>query len=192
MFLQETYALQDCIKYDDATSDKSSSYTKLSNAQLSFDSANNQYVAYNNGGTTFECIVLPLSNLPSDISMELEARILSNGSNRQPRFGFSTNNSSGYYIGLCQIGGSDAFLKNYNGSDNVISSTLTSPINLNTWFKVKITYDGSTLTGYRYDSNGDLIDSVSATVTAPPVGVAIGLVASNNRINFKNLKIKPL
>lgn len=118
--------------------------------------------------------------------------ILSNGSNRQPRFGFLTNNNNGYYVGLCQVGGSDAFLKSYNGSDNVISNTLTSPINLNTWFKVKITYDGSILTGYRYDSNGDLIDSTNATISVVPVGVAIGLVASNNRINFKNLKIKPL
>lgn len=166
-----------------------SSYTKINSATLSWDT-NGYYVATNNGSNTFESVILPISNCPTNLAAEVDINYQNNGSNIQPRFGFLTNSSNGSYYGV-RLLHSDNVLDVIQFKDGANSGVYghAATLNYNTWYKLKIIYKNGYFYSLLYDSNGQLNSSVGWEENITPIGVAIGLVANNNKVWFKNLKI---
>ena len=115
--------------------------------------------------------------------------VLNSGSNIQPRFGFATNNSSGYYVGINYTGSA---IRRYDGTDLSLPGNYSSSIGLGSkFYHYKVIYKNNIFTANIYD-NSTLLSTSSMKINFTPTGIAFGMVANSVQLRFKNLVVKQL
>ena len=193
--VSKTYIIEDCIDYDNATSDKSSKYgsnISLRNngtATLSYDA--NQYykITISSDGEGF----IPINSLTGldDFVVEFDTQI---NYNEGFGSGFSIYASNSNWASVYQHQESLTHSKQVNGTFTYGSESVNNPSN--TWLHYKITVTNNAVNIKLY--NGDtLLKEYSETYSHIAFGNNIkygfSTVWRRGRIcPFKNLKIKPL
>lgn len=163
-----------------------SSLNTINGATLTWDSAG-YYTATNNGNATFEAVVLPMT-LPSNVRAEVSLQILSSGTNIQPRFGFSVDNTNGYYYGI-GLAGDKISIRHYYTTDPIVNSSTLFAATVGTWYNLRVDYNNGVFIGCIYNQNDELLLKITERIDFTPVGISFGMVANNVKINFKDLKI---
>ena len=196
MFSSETYAVQDCLLYDDATSNKVSNYDTF-NTTLTYDtdhyqavssnsSATSNYFAFTSHKTDFQ--------LPRNLEIEVDIK---QTNNLNGQWGISFTNSHGVSTSTkyATCGG-------FAGTSNQKGIICNSPwgsqrtsgaLSLDTWYHFKITVNGTTVTFKLM--NGDTVlfnDSLTVSFMSELTHLNVHQGQSANTVHFKNLKIKPL
>ena len=195
IIVSEIYEVEDCWKYDNALSDNTSKYdtTSANGTTFAYDSTE---TAYKLTRTSDGFGAILVKDLTVDTNVEISADIkLTSSNNNQPRLSlYNGNNGVGGRLAKWS-GGNDiaicTFTKTADGS--TLQSQNTS-LNWGTYYTVKITFNGSTVTEKVYQGD-TLLNTVTATqsVLSNSNNVGIEHVFRNGAIaHFKNLKIKEL
>lgn len=194
--LIQTYSIEDCNFFDDATIDRTSKYdtTSSTGQTFSYDSNESAYKITRTSDGFGSIIVKDLS-VDTDVEISIDFK-QSSCYNNQPRLAlFNANN------GVC------GRLAKFNGGNQMGLSTITKTAdgtvigslknissNWSKYYTIKVIFDGSTVTEELYDGD-TLIDSVTGTQS---------ILSSNNNVGvqhcyfngctvyLKNLKVKPL
>lgn len=102
MVLQETYSLEDCLRYDDATTDKTSNYqyNNLNSHTFSTDKYIAQRTTGTSPGSTYYSPIYPSDTLPTDYEISVDI--------------FSHTKETDKQFGLCV---SDEYTQTYSGTN---------------------------------------------------------------------------
>lgn len=194
IFLQETYEVEDCWKYDDATTDKSNNYSPNSNIQLTHDT--DHYIAVSNVGNNLASNFYGLidTGVPFQDGIVIECDIkqtitstaswgilLSNST------GVSTSNVTKYY----QLSG-------YNGTKGLTTNPWTEKrtsgsLSNNTWYHFKLTISNGSGTGLIKQGDTTVYsDSLSFSQFSSLLYICLTSSQYPSTIHFKNLKVKAL
>ena len=204
-FLTKTYSIEDVLKYDSGTSDKTSSYdtTYSTNQTFTYDSTNSAYKVKRTA-TGFGAILVPNLNVPKNVEISVDTKLYhsqSSNNNTQIRLGLwnELNKGIGAMIGFYQ---NQKFFRVHNiliTDDDSPSQLITDDslnIQQNTWYRLVLRIEDGTITFSAYDTNNTLLKSCTGTTSKfttnnNTVGLQT-LHMTNAEIYFKNLKIKPL
>ena len=196
MVLQETYEVQDCLWYDNATTDRTSDYGKVQST-LTHSTDHYQSVASCTSATsTYFTFVYPNTNfnLPRNIEVELDIRQTANF-NGQWGVSFTDGHGTSTSTKYATCGG-------FSGTSNQKGIICNSPwgsqrtngaLTLSNWYHFKITVNGTTVSFKLTD--GDTVvfdDSLTVSFMSSLTYLNVHQGQANNTIEFKNLKVKAL
>lgn len=196
--LQKTYELQDCIRYDSASSDKTSSYASpivyrgSGSGQWNYDSANGYYGTISGSNE----VMIPLNELTGedDFTIEFDALFNSN-SDRRGIGGICAYEDNNNYSRLSCHGSYIAQRVSVNGSATENETAVSTSINKGDLLHFKFTI-----------SNNQIVEEVTKGTTSvgtktinytPTNNTKYGLafVWQNSWVSntfLKNIKVKPL
>lgn len=194
VFVSKTFVIQDVLKYDGASSDKSNTYTKTDNISLSFDT--DHYVAVSsvgsNVGSNFYGLISPNLAFTDDIEIECDIKQTSTVSSI---FGIIVMNamskSSSDITHYAQV-------SNYVGTKGItcnpwIDKRSQGSLSTNTWYHFMITItDGTITASIKQGDTTVYSDSISYSYVSSLNNICLSVSQYPNTIHFKNLKIKPL
>ena len=196
--LIQTYSIQDCWVYDDASSDKKSKYGYSNVSSLTHNSDHYEAVTTTDNGSTkyyAPIYVTDMADLPSDYEISLDWKIPSMSTGYQGGFNISDNHITTYSgTNELLIGGSNARTGGYyrvNGNVTHYNSNTALPTN--TWLSLYLKVQGTSATfsvkngSTTLYSNTQTLSNISSW---KKFNIIFGGVAQTG--HFKNLKIKPL
>lgn len=196
IFLLETYAIEDCLRYDTATSDKTSSYTSPSvfrgsgTPLFTFDNSNGYKLGKSSGNGD---VWLPVYDITGLTHFKLEFDQYCNAKNNTSNTGaLFYKDSTNYHELFYAIQSTCTFfnLTCVNGSTNYTNPSATN-VNANTWLHYEITVDNGSIS--LKASREDTVmyqNTYTMAVTASKIGVLTGWNAGYTYV--KNIKVKPL
>ena len=197
--LIQTYSVQDCLYYDDASTDKHSNWdTTDSTDTISYDSTNKHYIlTKTTSGDSF--IKLTDSIIPSNAKIEFDIRIGGNGSkNAQPRIGLFDTSTSNFVEGRVNITNtyhSISWLGRKNNTWTDLPLTNVSSLAINNWYHCELTFNGSSFSISIYNGS-TLLETVTASLSdylGQTNKLLIDSAYENGSVwNLKNIKVKPL
>ena len=194
VFLQETFVIQDCIRYDDALSDKSSNYSY--NGLSSLTHSTDHYEAVRTSTSNFYSPIYVDETLPTDFEISVEVNGTFTGSSHQEMLTFGTNHPITYSgtseIGIVSSGARYGLFKRINGS--FTAYTTTASISRNTWYKFIVKCVGSSVTAIILDSNDNVLHNNTQTINEAQSYKKWNLIVGDisYTLKWKNLKIKAL
>lgn len=196
MNLQETYEVEDCLNYDNATKDNTSNYTTKNLNSHTFST--DKYLAERTLGSsanTYYSLIYPSTTLPTDYEISVDMLALTKEQDKQ--FGLCISNTyTETYTGTNQCflyANSNRMALGYRVSGSLTNYGESSSYNTNTWYTFKIKVIGTTVTVQIL--NGDtVVQSWNGTLSNIQSWKKIMLITGgqSNTIYWKNLKIKPL
>ena len=192
-----TVSIEDCIRYDNATSDKTSNYSRRNLNTFTFNSEH--YEAYRSVGTsltsTFYSPIYADDTLPSDFEMSVMYKA-SNMNSELIEFIIASTHPTTYNgateLGLVVTDARRGLFHRVSGSATwyTESSTLSN----DAWYTFYLKVEGTTVTGTILDSNDDIVYTSTQTISAVQNYKKWSIINGGNSrtLFFKNLKIKPL
>ena len=197
MNLQETYSIEDCIRYDDASTDMTSNYSYDNLSSLTFST--DHYEAYRSIGASdtskYYSPIYADDTLPSDFEMTVMCK--SNIMNEDQQGFTIASNHPQTYSGATELGiiwnsGRRGLFHRVNGS----STWYTDSGNLsnNTWYKFILKVDGTSVTATIKDSSDNTVYTSTQTISSAQSYKKWNLTVGgySKTLSFKDLKIKPL
>ena len=201
MFVSETYSIEDCPRYDDASSDKTSSYGACINYRgtgtttWNYISNNGYCISINN--STEGMVVLDELTGKNDFTVEFDAQLfnIQSSSSIYNAFGLCAYEDNNNYsrISITTLKTSERI--NINGSGTESESNLTNTISNNQTVHLKYTISNNQIVE-EVTVNNTLIGTRTISYT-PLSNTKFGICgiwqktwAENNY--FKNIKVKPL
>ena len=195
--LIQTYSIQDCWVYDDASSDKKSKYGYSNVSSLTHNSDHYEAVTTTTNGSTnyyAPIYVTDMADLPSEYEISLDYKITTTG-DHQGGFNISDNHITTYSgTNELLVGGSTARTGAYyrvNGSVTHYNNQTGLP--RNTWITLYLKVQGTSAT-FTVKNGSTTLYSNTQTLSAisnwKKFNIVFGGVAQTG--HFKNLKIKPL
>lgn len=197
MFVSETYVLEDCFRFDSASSDNTSKYSTVNLNSLTWST--DHYVAYRSltgsSSSTYYSQIYIDETLPSnyEISMDIWAsnvQEIQSGiciSDTHPQTYSGTNQAMIVYQGTAK-----GLMYRVNGSLTRYDNT--PGISREAWYHFKMTVQGTSVTAVITDSNNSSVYSVTQTLgniqSWKKWNIQLG--NSSHTIHWKNLKVKPL
>ena len=175
--LQETYEVQDCNFYDDASSDKTSSYSTRFVSSITHNTDYYQVATTSTQSTSSymsTTLINNLSNIPSHFEVSVEMmfpNITSSSGTHEIGLGiFNTNGQSNAesMIDLMSNQAQKGLIARTPWNDNRVTGKLSQDI----WYTLKLEYDGSVATG-------TILDGSSVVWT--------GTLSSSKTINYIGL-----
>ena len=183
--LQETYELEDNYWYDDATSDKSSSFVKLPSQNPTITYNTDHYTMVGDGNNLIYLGTEEYNNISFEVTMKLNntgSGILVGGDE-----GWGANNLLAYRAFDYQYW---FYLDNQNIWVDIFK---VRPImNSGTYYKMVVTISDNKYTHRIEDMNGNILKSAEATLSLPKKRLAIGLMEKGASIDVKEIKVKAL
>lgn len=193
MLVSETYSIQDCLFYDNASSDKTSNYN-ITNASLSFDTDHYQSIASSTSSTSnYFAFVNPKASLGLPRNLEVELDIKQTG-NLTGQWGVSFTDSQGKttstkYATCGAFTNQKGIICNSPWGAQRTDGTLS----LNTWYHMKITINSTTVSLELKQGDTTLFnDSLVVSFMSSLTYLNIHQGQSSNTVQFKNLKVKAL
>ena len=195
--LSDLHLVEDCIRYDGATTDKTSNYSSNNLNSLTFST--DHYEAYRSLGTspssTFYSPIYIDETLPTDFEMSVMYKA-SNINREQTEFIISsthpTTNSGATELGVIVSDARRGLFHRLNGS----LTWYTEPITLsnNTWYTFYLKVEGTSVTAKIIDSNDDIVYNSTQTISQLQNYKKWSIINGGNKrtLQFKNLKIKQL
>ena len=189
--------VEDCIRSDGATSDKTSNYSSNNLNSLTFSS--DHYEAYRSIGTspssTFYSPVYIDDTLPSDF--ELSVMYNSSKMNtEQIEFIIASTHPTTYSgateLGIIVTDARRGLFHRLNGS--LTWYTEASTLSNNTWYTFYLQVEGTTVTAKILDSEGDTVYTSTQTISNAQNYKKWSIIngGTSRTLSFKNLKIKSL
>lgn len=196
MFVSEIYEVQDCIRYDDATTDKTSNYQYNNLNSLTFST--DKYIAKRTIGSsasTYYSPIYPSDTLPTNYEISVDMLAIAKESDKQ--------------FGLCV---SDQYTQTYSGTNQCflyansngtalgyrVSGSLTkygesSSYNTDIWYTFKITVNGTSVSS-QVLNGATVVQSWSGTLSNIQSWKKIMIITGGqaNTVYWKNLKVKAL
>ena len=199
MIVSESYTVEDCLKYDGATSDKSSSYTTANLNSHTFNT--DHYIAERtlsaSQSTTYYSLVHETYDLPTDFEASVDLLVTSQ-STTEHQFGlciapnypetYSGTNQCLLYTNL------NRFALGYRTNGSLSNyGAYNSGFNINTWYTFNIKVEGTTVTT-SVKQGSTTIQSYTGTFSNIQSWKKLMLVIGGNSNNmyWKNLKVKSL
>ena len=196
--LSDPYLVEDCIRYDDATTDKTSNYSSVNLNSLTFST--DHYEAYRSLGTspssTFYSPIFIDDNLPSNFEISVMYKASTNMNREQTELIISsthpTTNSGTTELGIIVSDARRGLFHRVNGSATwyTESSTLSN----NTWYTFYLKVEGTSVTAKILDDSDNTIYTSTQTISAIQNYKKWSMINGGNSrtLSFKNLKIKQL
>ena len=186
MNLQETYGIEDCYRYDNATSDKSSNYTKTSS--LSVSHSTDHYILTASSNNRMMCIGSGYDNVRYEILMSGTSHFQRGVYCSDTQNYYETNSVYNIYqtnnnykrIQMADITG---------GSWSAIKETSYTFTN-NTYYRFIIEINGTSITLKVETEDGTVIES--QTVTKSLNAHYVGTLMYSGTAYVKGIKVKPL
>ena len=179
MSLQETYGIYDWYRYDDCSTDKTSNYTKGSNASLSFDT--DHYVM----STSSDDIVDVLDGV-DNVQFEVLLKHNNNTGGIQIRQDISTHDNGA--VALYNNPSNTTYLALFPWSNIKSQNNVT---NNSDYYRYILTINGSSVTAKIENSNGTSLFSGTTSKSLSAKHFCIFNVG-NNTLNIKEIVVKPL
>lgn len=190
-------SIEDCIRYDGATSDKTSNYSKTNLNSLTFST--DHYEAYRSLGTspssTFYSPIYIDETLPTDFEMSVMYKA-SNMNREQTEFIISSTHPTTYSgateLGIVVTDSRRGLFHRVSGSATwyTESSTLSN----NTWYTFYLKVEGTTVTGKILDSSDNTVYTSTQTINNAQNYKKWSIINGGNSrtLHWKELKIKTL
>lgn len=178
MFLQETYGIEDCYKYDPCSSNRVSDYTVPSGLSLSF-STDHYIMSSTIQGQSF-------IGLYDEISGEFEVSGLFNTGNRNQGLNIHKDNSNN--CSLYGVSSGTGLAYNINGSNNTNRTSTT--LNNNTWYKYRLKQTGAKVIGIIETIDGTQFGEWEIGLTGTTTARLVS--AWNVTSQIKEIKVKAL
>ena len=196
IFLQETYEVTDYIRYDDATTDKTSNYqyNNLNSHTFSTD----KYIAERTMGassSTYYSPIYPSDTLPTNYEISVDMLAIAKEQDKQ--FGLCVSDQyTQTYSGTNQCflyGNTNRMALGYRVNGSLTNYGESSSYNTNTWYTFKITVNGTSVTT-QILNNGNVVQSWNGTLSNIQSWKKIMIITGGeaNTVYWKNLKIKAL
>ena len=190
-------SIEDCIRYDNATSDKTSNYSKTNLNSLTFST--DHYEAYRSLGTspssTYYSPIYADDTLPSNFEMSVMYKA-SNMNREQTEFIISsthpTTNSGATELGVIVSDARRGLFYRLNGS--LTWYTEANTLSNNTWYTFYLKVEGTTVTGKILDENNNTVYTSTQTISAVQNYKKWSIIngANSRTLHWKELKIKTL
>lgn len=185
IFSSETYSIEDCWLYDNASSNKSSNYTKTSSLSVTYST--DHYVLSNSAQNQFLNIAEDYDN----VAFEVEAKLIQPATAGNNGFGLmdttnSLKNTAFLTIELSRT----QFLTFTNGTYGTSGSQNITKDN-SKYYTYIVTVNGNSVNGKVYDS-GTQLYSANVTKSLTKKYYNIGLTSNNSIMHIKKIKIKAL
>lgn len=194
--LSETYNVEDCIRVDDATSDKTSNYNY--NNLDSFTHNTDHYEAVRPSGLSDDKYYSPIyadDTLPTNYEIRVDFKW--NTSNAyQTMISIASSHPQTYQstteFGLISVIPRDCLFERNNGSANFASST--KAIGLNEWYTFILQVQGTSVFGKIVDSNDNVLYNQTRVYSMAQNHKKWSIICGQqgHTLEWKNLKIKPL
>lgn len=184
-FVSEIYVLEDCWLYDDASSDKSSNYSKTSNLTVTYDT--DHYVLTNSAQNQFLNLAEDLDN----VSFELNAKLIKPTTAGLTCFGLMDKTNTLTNTGLLSIELTRTVFLTFNKGTYGTAQSQNVSKDSSTYYDYILTVDGSSLTGKVYNGSTELYNK-STTKSLSKKYYNVGLTSNNAELHIKKIKIKPL
>ena len=196
--LSDLHLVEDCIRYDNATTDKTSNYSSVNLNSLSFVS--DHYEAYRSLGTspasTYYSPVYIDETLPTNFEISVMYKASTNMNREQTELIISsthpTTNSGTTELGIIVSDARRGLFHRVNGSATwyTESSTLSN----NTWYTFYLKVEGTSVTAKILDDSDNTIYTSTQTISAIQNYKKWSMIngANSRTLSFKNLKIKQL
>jgi len=185
IFSSETYAIQDCKRFDGATSDKSSNYLKTSNLSITHDT--DHYILATSTDNQFLVIDEDYDN----VSFEAEIKLLEPATYGNDPIGIMDRADNLYNTALMTVElNRTQFLTISNGSYGATASRNVSKQN-SKYYRYVVIVNGNSVTGKVYDGD-TLLYNQTISKSLNKKYYVIGLTNNPCTMHIKNIKIKPL
>ena len=189
MFFSETYSIEDCNKYDDCSTDKSSMFSTIGNASVSY--ANTEYeLSATSNDRNAGVLAVDFHSL-TDYEAEITFRSSSSGGACGVWISNNSNSLSNS-VGIEPSGSNISLKKFVNGSYTIISA-LASYTRVS-YAKIVITKNGTSYNFKLYSADNNLLGERTETFThisTPYLHIWEGNTGTH-KAYFKNIKIKQL
>ena len=195
--LSDPYTVEDCIRYDGATTDKTSNYSSNNLNSLTFST--DHYEAYRSLGAspsrTYYSPIYIDETLPTDFEMSVMYKA-SNINREQTEFIISsthpTTNSGATELGIIVSDARRGLFYRLNGS--LTWYTEANTLSNNTWYTFYLKVEGTTVTGKILDENNNTVYTSTQTISNAQNYKKWSIIngAYSRTLSFKNLKIKQL
>lgn len=196
IFLTKTYSIEDCSRYDDASTDKTSNYSYDNLTSLTHSTDHYEAVRTITGdATNYYSPIYIDESLPSDYEISVDVNC-TNVADGQTMLTVSPNHPSTYSgaseIGIVSTSVRYGLFKRISGA--FTSYATSGSLSNNAWYKFIVKVEGTSVTGKILNSQGTEIHSSTQTISEVTGynkwNIVCGYLA--NTLKFKNLKIKPL
>ena len=185
MFVSETYSLEDCLLYDDCSTDKTSKFTTVlceggTNSSIAFDT---DHYSLSGGSKTTAQAILDLA-LPS--KCEISCECVPTSTSFSGAIGLCITKGTGYAWGFIGYSNGSSRTVEYsnsswvNASSTYNTSTITSGV-----ISLKIIKDSSTFT-FKGNNSNDITKTISYD------NYYTGFMKGTGTLNAKKIKIKAL
>ena len=189
--------VEDCIRYDNATSDKTSNYSTHNLNPLTFNS--DHYEAYRSVGTSLTSTFYSPVYIDDTLPQNFEMSVMYNSSKmntEQIEFIIAPNHPQTYSgtteLGIIVTDARRGLFHRVNGSATwyTESSTLSN----NVWYTFYLKIEETTVTAKILDENNNTIYTSTQTISTAQNYKKWSMINGGNSrtLYFKNLKIKPL
>ena len=195
--LIQTYTLEDCFRYDDASSDKSSSYSSANLNSLTHST--DHYEAYRSIGTDNARYYSPIyvdDTLPTNYEISVDLKSNASGG-YQNAISIASSHLGTYQnateFGVLSTDARDSIYSRVNGTGSFPSNSKV--LSNNTWYNYKVKVDGTSVTATITDMNNVVKYTNTQTISIAQNHKKWSIICGSNSIytlNWKNLKIKPL
>ena len=191
-------SIEDCIRYDGATSDKTSNYSTTNLNSLTFST--DHYEAYRSLGTspssTYYSPIYVDDTLPSNFEMSVMYKASTNMNKEQTEFIISSTHPTTYSgateLGIVVSDSRRGLFHRVSGSATwyTESSTLSN----NTWYTFYLKVEGTTVTAKILDSSDNTVYTSTQTISAVQNYKKWSIINGGNSrtLHWKELKIKTL
>ena len=195
--LSDPYLVEDCIRYDNATIDKTSNYSSSNLNSLTFSS--DHYEAYRSIGTspssTFYSPIYADDTLPSDF--ELSVMYNSSKMNTEQIEFIIAPNHPTTYSGATELGLLISNVRRglfHRQSGSATWYTESSTLSNNVWYTFYLKVEGTSVTAKILDSNDDIVYNSTQTISQLQNYKKWSIIngGTSRTLSFKNLKIKQL
>ena len=186
--------VEDCIRYDDATSDKTSNYS--TSGISSFTHSTDHYEAVRSSTSQFYSPIYADDTLPSKYEISVEVNGTFNVNSHQDMLTVGPNHPTTYSgtseVGIVSTGARIGLFKRLNGSGTFY--TTSSNLSPNNWYKFILKVDGTSVTAKILNSQGTELHNATQTISEVVNYSKWNLICGDTTytLKWKNLKIKPL
>ena len=197
MFVSEIYEVEDCFRYDNASTDKTSNYSTVNLNSLTHST--DYYSAYrslgSSPGSTYYSQIYVDETLPTNYEISLDIWA-SNVTEIQSGICISDSHPQTYTgtnQGLLVYQGSAKGLL-YRNNGSLTRYDNTPGISREAWYHFSMKVNGTSVTAVIKDSNNSSVYSVTQTLGNIQSWKKWNIQLGNNAhtIRWRNLKIKPL
>ena len=197
--LSETYSIEDCSSADTGTTDKHTQWdTSAISDTITYDSTNKCYtftkISNGDGFARLSSNIIPSS---VKVSADIMITNIPPTATVHSAIGlFNPSNNAFIEARIRATGTKGIAIIGFTGSTWGIDTQTNYNISTNTWYRVELIVNDSSITANVYDTNDTLLATVNTTAT--------GYLSTNNKVQFlstydngssfslKNVKVKPL